>query len=78
VSVIDVDPTSGTFNTVLQTILVGTNPVDLAVAPDGSRLAVANAGSSNMSVIDANEESVTSIAASASTTYCVTPYSVAT
>jgi YVTN family beta-propeller protein len=57
VSVIDVDPASGTFNTVLTTITVGANPADLAVFPDGDRILVVNAGSGDLSVIDGDETS---------------------
>jgi YVTN family beta-propeller protein len=39
VSVIDVDQNSATFNTVIGTITVGTNPSDIAVFPDGDRCA---------------------------------------
>jgi YVTN family beta-propeller protein len=59
VSVIDIDPTSSTFNTVIRSISVGTNPADLATDPDGSRLVVANAGSSNISIVDADQTSTT-------------------
>jgi YVTN family beta-propeller protein len=59
VSVIDTNPDSPNFNTVLYTITVGSNPADLAVDPDGSRVAVANAGSSNVSVIDSDASSTT-------------------
>ena len=59
VSVIDTDPASPTFNTVIYTIAVGRNPADLAVDPDGSRLVVANSGTSDVSVVDSDESSVT-------------------
>jgi DNA-binding beta-propeller fold protein YncE len=58
VSVIDVDPLSTAFNTVVETITVGTNPLDLAITADGDRLAVANAGSSSVSIVDTDETSV--------------------
>ncbi len=57
VSVIDVDPASLTFNTVVSNIAVGRNPLDLAVFPDGDRVLVANAGSSSVSVIDSDASS---------------------
>jgi YVTN family beta-propeller protein len=59
VSVIDVDPTSGTFNQVVETIIVGANPIDLVASPDGDRLYVANAGSNDLSVVDVDETSAT-------------------
>jgi YVTN family beta-propeller protein len=57
VSVIDVDQSSATFNTVLSTITVGSNPSDLAVLPDGDRLLVVNAGTGDISVIDGDNTS---------------------
>lgn len=59
VSVIDVDPTSSEYHTVVETITAGRNPIDVAVAPDGSRVAVANAGSNDVSLIDSDPTSVT-------------------
>ena len=58
-SVIDVDADSPTFNTVVSTITVGSNPTDVAIFPDGGRVVVANAGSSDISVIDADNSSAT-------------------
>ncbi len=58
VSAIDVDPASGSFNSVVTSLNVGANPTDLAIAPDGDRLAVANAGSSDVSIVDTDETSV--------------------
>ena len=57
VSIIDVNPASGSFNTVISTITVGTNPSDLAVFPDGDRVLVVNAGSGDLSVIDGDATS---------------------
>ncbi|MCI0452393.1 MAG: beta-propeller fold lactonase family protein, partial [Candidatus Latescibacteria bacterium] len=57
VSIIDVDPDSPDFNTVVGTIAVGINPLDVAISPDGDRLAVANAGSSDVSLVDTDETS---------------------
>ncbi|MCI0479881.1 T9SS type A sorting domain-containing protein, partial [Candidatus Uhrbacteria bacterium] len=37
----------------------GTNPIDVAVSPDGDRIYVANAGSSSLSVLDGDETSAT-------------------
>jgi YVTN family beta-propeller protein len=59
VSVIDIQPTSITFNHVVATIPVGTNPTDLAIFPDGDRVLVANAGSGDVSVIDGDKGSAT-------------------
>ena len=57
VSVIDVNPDSPDFNTVVGTISVGINPIDVSIAPDGDRLAVANAGSNDVTLIDTDETS---------------------
>jgi YVTN family beta-propeller protein len=63
VAVIDTDPASGTFNTVLATVPVGTRPYGVAVTPDGSRVYVTNQGNTSMdidsiSVISTATESV--------------------
>jgi YVTN family beta-propeller protein len=47
VSVIDI-----ATNTVTATIPVGTNPLGVAVTPDGSKVYVANFGDDNVSVIN--------------------------
>jgi WD40 repeat protein len=54
VSVIDINPSSPTFNRVVDTIRVGLNPTDLAITGSGDRLFVANFGSSDLSVIDSH------------------------
>ena len=53
VSVLDNDPTSATYNTIVKTITVGSSPTGVAVSPDG-RMYVANTGSGTVSVIDTN------------------------
>ncbi len=52
VAVIDSNPASPTFNTVLGTVNVGNNPRGLAVNPAGTRLYVANEASNSISVLD--------------------------
>ena len=58
VSVIDTNPASGTYNTVIATIPVGDYPIGLALSPEGSRLYVGNAGSDNVSIIDTGTRTV--------------------
>ena len=58
VSAIDVDSSSPTFHTVVQTITVGTGPADIAVTPEGDRVLVANATSGEVSVIDSDPTSL--------------------
>ena len=48
-----------TTNTVVTTISVGTVPVDVAVSPDGSQIAVLNAVSGSISLIDFASNTVT-------------------
>ncbi|MFM8497348.1 MAG: beta-propeller fold lactonase family protein, partial [Planctomycetia bacterium] len=52
VAVIDTNPVSGTYNTVIATITVGSEPYFAAFLPDGSRLYVPNYDSDSVSVID--------------------------
>ena len=52
VSVIDVNPNSPTFNTVIETITVGIEPIDVAITPDGTSVYVTNSGDNTVSVID--------------------------
>src|SRR5579872_5773091 len=54
VSVIDT-----TNNMVTATITVGTNPTNLVVSPDGTKVYVANNGSNDVSVIDTANNMVT-------------------
>jgi DNA-binding beta-propeller fold protein YncE len=56
-SIIDIDPASSDYNGVLQTLIVGANPLDVVSTDD--RVIVANAGSSNISVVDADSSSST-------------------
>ncbi len=64
VTVIDIDPGSGTQNTVVATVTVGTGPFSVAFQPDSSRAYVANRGSDDVTVIDtATNAVVTTIAA---------------
>jgi YVTN family beta-propeller protein len=45
VAVIDADPASATFNTILAAVPAGDSPMGVAVTPDGSRVYVTNGGS---------------------------------
>lgn len=47
VDVIDTDPDSATYDTVLTTVAVGTRPYGAAVTPDGARVYVTNQGDTN-------------------------------
>jgi YVTN family beta-propeller protein len=46
-------------NTVVATVGVGANPVDVSITPDGARAYVTNAGSNSASVIDTSTNAVT-------------------
>jgi YVTN family beta-propeller protein len=46
-------------NTVVKAVLVGANPVHVAIAPDGGHAHVTNAGSNNVSVIETTNNTVT-------------------
>jgi len=65
VSVIDTDPSSQTFNTVVQTIPVGNSPIGSAMAPNGRRVYVMNergdaaSPAGTASVIDTSSNTVT-------------------
>jgi len=50
VAVIDTDPASMTFNTVLKTVSVGIRPHGIAVIPDGSRVYVTNQGNTSLDI----------------------------
>ena len=52
VSVIDTDPASMMFNTVVATVSAGSNPLRLALTPSGAKLYAVNANTANVSVID--------------------------
>lgn len=52
VSIIDTNPASGTYNTVIATIPVGDYPIGVAISPDGASLYVGNAYDDSVSVID--------------------------
>jgi len=52
VAVIDSDPTSMTYNTVIATVAVGLDPRGIAVTPDGTRLYVTEVETASVSVID--------------------------
>lgn len=61
VAVIDTDPGDGgahTYNTVIATIAVGSQPFWGALSPDGTRLYVTNAGTGTLSVIDTSTNTV--------------------
>jgi len=51
VSVVDTEPGSGTFHTVVDTLAVGGNPVQLAITPDGWFIYVARFNGASVSVI---------------------------
>ena len=57
VSVIDLVPTSSTYNKVLETIPVGIEPYGIVVTPDGKRVYVANYYSGTLSLIDVDPKS---------------------
>ena len=60
VSVIDTDPTSGTYNQVIgSAIVVGSSPVGVAVAQDGLRVYVTDDTDGTVSVIDTDSTSGT-------------------
>jgi len=58
VSVIDVDPASGTYNTEIATIPVGVNPVGVGVDATNNRIYVTNKDEGTLSVIDGNFNTV--------------------
>ena len=55
VAVLDIDPTSVDYDTVVHSYDAGLDPIFMAVAPGGERLYVANNESSNITVIDLGE-----------------------
>jgi YVTN family beta-propeller protein len=59
VAVIDSDPASPTYNTVVDQIAVGLTAVGMAFAPDGTRSYVTNSNSNSISVIDTATHHVT-------------------
>ena len=59
VSVIDTDPNSGTFNTVIDTINVGNGPDGIEINPDTDKIYTANSADNTVSVIDAGTGDVT-------------------
>ncbi|MCZ6766831.1 MAG: Ig-like domain-containing protein [bacterium] len=60
VTVIDTDPASGGFNTVITTIFnVGDGPLDIIVSPDGDRAIVASETSQDIAFIDTDPLSAT-------------------
>ncbi len=59
ISVIDVDPTSGTFEEVVARIPTGNSPIDLAVSPQGDDVFVAHAAETFFNIIDGNSSSST-------------------
>jgi YVTN family beta-propeller protein len=61
VTVIDTDPASPTFNTIVDSVTVGNAPRGIAFTPDGLQLYVTDSGvgSNNVSVIDTNPTSPT-------------------
>ncbi|MEW5850980.1 MAG: YncE family protein [Myxococcota bacterium] len=52
VAVVDTNPQSASHDRVIHQESVGTNPVFMALSPDGTRLYVANNGASTVSVVD--------------------------
>ncbi|MGG0811205.1 beta-propeller fold lactonase family protein [Paenibacillus alvei] len=61
VSVLDVNPASPTFNTIIATLTVGNSPIDVAITPDGTSAFVTNADDDTVSVIDTATNAVTTI-----------------
>lgn len=59
VMVVDTNPASPTFHTVLATITVQSNPWGVAITPDGTRVYVVNIGSNSVSVISTATNTVT-------------------
>ncbi len=59
VSIVDVDPASGTFGTVKSTVNVGTQPLGVAIDPDSGKAVVTNVGSNTVSMIDLTATSPT-------------------
>ncbi|MGH7740638.1 MAG: FlgD immunoglobulin-like domain containing protein, partial [Candidatus Eiseniibacteriota bacterium] len=59
VSVIDTNPTSPTYHTVLETIPVDTAPVDIEVSPIGPTVYVLNQGAGTLQGIDARKGNAT-------------------
>ena len=59
VKVLDTDPASPTFHTMLAAIPVGSNPWGVAITPDGSRVYVVNNGSNTVSAINTATNAVT-------------------
>ena len=57
-SVIDTDPSSADFNTVVATIPVAGDAQYMAITPDGTRAYVSNTNSSTVSVIDTDPSSL--------------------
>jgi DNA-binding beta-propeller fold protein YncE len=60
VRVLDTDPASGTYNTVLATVATGTRPQDLASTPDGSRVYICE--NTGMGVLSTATDTATSLA----------------
>jgi YVTN family beta-propeller protein len=54
VSIVDIDPASGTFATVKATPTVGSQPLGVAIDPDSGKAVVTNLVSNTISVIDLN------------------------
>lgn len=68
VDVIDTNPASLTFNTVLTTIPVGIRPSGVAATPDGSRIYVTNGGATSI-----DTDSISAIATSTDTVTATIP-----
>jgi YVTN family beta-propeller protein len=77
VAVIDADPESATFNTILATIPVGANPTGLAVTPDGSRVYVTNGGSAGDDSISAISTATRSVVGTIPLTGSASPSGIA-
>jgi YVTN family beta-propeller protein len=61
VAVVDTNPLSASYNTVLTTVATGARPYGLAITPDGSRAYVTNNGSTSLSMISTSTDTVTAI-----------------
>lgn len=62
--VLDIDTTSGNYNSEIASVTVGSGPIGLAITPDDSRVYVTNQSSNNISVVDTTTNTVVATVAS--------------